>query len=415
MQTHVATGAQVIDLSSYKLTFDDEFNVRRISQVAGAQAPNGSFWGDVRSGWRFDANSDIGFGSSSFVDAASGYDPFTVEGGALTMMAVPDRTPFGYPGAWESGLITTQGNFSQTYGYFEVRAKLSSQNGAWEAFWLMPERTISNTAAQGHWQELDVVEHYGNLPNGIYSAIHTSDSNLNRNTQKYLQVYSEVSDTENYHTYGMDWNSSTITFFVDGSLAGSQPTPDDMHSPMYLIANLAVQTEPGWNNANEKLTSISASIDYVRAFSNSQGSTAVRQEIPSPPDGKDPGLYGARAAPLAESLTLDAATADVAHLYYAILNRSPDRLGLTDFSTRARQGVPLTALADEILSSPEYQGRSGLLSGAQFVDQIYVGALGRQAESAGLSYWTDRLDHDDSRAAVAVLIGLSPEARDFHS
>ena len=60
----------MIDLSGYKLTFDDEFNTRSISQAAGSTT-----WGDIRSQWRYDANSDIGFGHSSFVDPASGYDP----------------------------------------------------------------------------------------------------------------------------------------------------------------------------------------------------------------------------------------------------------------------------------------------------------------------------------------------------
>ena len=120
-----------LDLSNYTLTFDDEFNTRSISQ-SGA----GTTWADIRPQWRYDANSDIGFGSSSFVDPSSGYNPFNVQNGALTIAAVPDRTPSGYPGAWESGLISTEGNFSQTYGYFEIRADFSNQPGAWGAFWL---------------------------------------------------------------------------------------------------------------------------------------------------------------------------------------------------------------------------------------------------------------------------------------
>ena len=59
------------------------------------------------------------------MDKGSGYDPFQVQNGALSITAVPDRTTSGVPGSWESGLLTTQGNFSQTYGYFEVRADFS--------------------------------------------------------------------------------------------------------------------------------------------------------------------------------------------------------------------------------------------------------------------------------------------------
>ena len=67
--------AENLSLSGYVLTFDEEFNGRSISQ-SGV----GTTWADIRSWARYDAASDIGFGKSSFLDAASGYDPFSVGG-----------------------------------------------------------------------------------------------------------------------------------------------------------------------------------------------------------------------------------------------------------------------------------------------------------------------------------------------
>jgi hypothetical protein len=84
----------VVDLTGYTLTFDEEFNSRSISQTGATTT-----WADIRPQWRYDANSDIGFGTSSFVDAASGYDPFSVQNGVLSITAVPDRTSSGYPGS----------------------------------------------------------------------------------------------------------------------------------------------------------------------------------------------------------------------------------------------------------------------------------------------------------------------------
>src|ERR1700760_1268031 len=89
-------------------TFDDEFNSLSVSQNGV-----GTTWEDIRPQWRFDANSDIGFGTSSFLDPASGYNPFSVSNGALTITASPDSTPYGFPGSYESGLLSTEGNFSQ--------------------------------------------------------------------------------------------------------------------------------------------------------------------------------------------------------------------------------------------------------------------------------------------------------------
>ena len=277
----------LLDLTGYRLTFDDEFNTRSISQTG-----QGTTWADIRSQWRYDANSDIGFGHSSFVDPASGYDPFSVQGGALAITAVPDRTKFGYPGSWESGLITTQGNFSQTYGYFEMRADLADAKGGWDAFWLLPTTPAANPTNLPGWQELDVVEHYGAYNQGTYRWIHTTDPGPNKNPNSDLQVFSNnPTQVTGYHTYGMDWQKDTISFYFDGQFMGSRPTPSDMHGPMYLLANLATQTD-----ADEAGVPMTLKIDYIRAYSSDPNATAVTQQTVSAPDGQDPGLYGATAA-----------------------------------------------------------------------------------------------------------------------
>ena len=276
----------MINLTGYKLTFDEEFNSRSIS-LTGA----GTTWADTRAQARGDAFSDVGFGTSSFVDPGSGYDPFKVSQGALSITAVPDRTPYGYPGAWESGLITTQGNFSQTYGYFEIRADFSNMPGAWEAFWLLPNKPIPDPYHAGHWQELDVVENYGVNDAAVYSGIHTTDPAPNQNWQAFLQVASLMKNPGGYHTYGMNWGPSQISFYIDGQLIGSHPTPTDMHNPMYLLADLATQSPAAIAGVP-----ITASIDYIRAYSADPSAVAVVHDKVSSPDGSDPGLYGAQAA-----------------------------------------------------------------------------------------------------------------------
>ena len=293
----------MVDLTGYRLTFDDEFNKRSISQIG-----TGTTWADIRSEWRFDANSDIGFGHSSFVDAASGYDPFSVRNGALTITAVPDQTKFGYPGSWESGLITTQGNFSQTYGYFEMRANLSSSIGAWDAFWLLPNQAASNPNHLPGWQELDVVEHYGSNEGGVYSALHTTDSTPSQNLQYYS---SHPGLTSGYHTYGVNWQADKISFYFDGKYMGYQLTPSDMHGPMYILANLATQGSGG-NNADAAGKPISMSIDYIRAYSNDPNAVAVVHDTVSAPDNADPGLYGATSAVVASSSTVLPSTSTTA-------------------------------------------------------------------------------------------------------
>ena len=439
----------MLDLTGYKLTFSDEFNARSISQTGA-----GTTWSDIRSNWRFDANSDIGFGHSSFVDPASGYDPFQVQGGALAITAVPDRTPSGYPGSWESGLITTQGKFSQTYGYFEMRADLADAKGGWDAFWLLPDKPAANPNKLPGWQELDVVEHYGANNKGVYSTIHTTDQTPNIPWQQNRQVYSETAQAGGYHTYGMDWQKDKISFYVDGQFVGSQATPSDMTGPMYLLANLATQ-----DDADAAGVPITMKIDYIRAYSKDPGASAVTQGAVSAPDGHDPGLYGAtsatpkpassttnssvtapntaannthvadqttpvsdHASSAANNITASSAVstsnmdlqgnaAQVYRLYQAALDRTPDASGLAAHVNALNHGLSLHDDAAGFVNSPEFALRfGGNTSDQTFVTALYKNVLDRAPDAAGYASWMNLLaNHTLDRASVLIGFSESPE------
>ncbi|KAB1071169.1 FG-GAP-like repeat-containing protein [Methylobacterium planeticum] len=117
----------------------------------------------------------------------------------------------------------------------------------------------------------------------------------------------------------------------------------------------------------------------------------------------------------------DASETAVARLYYGLLERAPDAGGLQSFETVVKQGaatsgVPgaiqaLKDVAGAMLASPEYAATHGSLTNAQFVVELYEGALGRHADTAGLSFWQDALAHGTSRADVALGISESIEAQ----
>jgi beta-glucanase (GH16 family) len=279
--------ADDLDLTGYKLTFGDEFNDMSISYTG-----DGTRWQSARDSEKMaDGKSEIGFGISSFLDVTAAYNPFKVENGYLQITAQPDATPHGYPGSWESGLISSEGNFSQKYGYFEMRADLSNSPGAWDAFWLLPDRN-PNLDSDSDWTELDIFEHYGNNNAGTYRWIHTNDGEKYSDPNATLQVYSDNPEqVTGYHTYGVNWTPTSLDFYFDGKLMGSRPTPSDYHDPMHILANLAV--EKNGSGHNQKMD---MKIDYIRVFSNDPNAVAVKQNTVSAPDGKDPGLYGAVTA-----------------------------------------------------------------------------------------------------------------------
>jgi beta-glucanase (GH16 family) len=187
------------------------------------------------------------------VEAAPVLDPFVVRNGMLEITANP--TPPGLAKAlggfrYTSGLITTQPSFSQTYGYFEMRAKLPRGKGVWPAFWLLP-------ADLGWPPEIDVMESIGD-PAFIWTTAHSS-------VDKTPGVKHEVSP-DDFHTFAVSWDAKQLIWFVDGREVGRQPTPPDMRKPMYLLANVAIGGD--WPGAPDASTPFPArmSIDYIRAY-----------------------------------------------------------------------------------------------------------------------------------------------------
>src|SRR5205085_3016539 len=104
-----------------------------------------------------------------------------------------------------SGEMNTFHTFSQTYGYFEMRAKVPGVYGLWTAFWLKRET--------GAWPpELDIMEVLGRDTKTLHVGVHAIFDHQN--------VHSEavpVPDTSlAFHTYGVDWEPNTITWYFDG-------------------------------------------------------------------------------------------------------------------------------------------------------------------------------------------------------
>ncbi|ACG77705.1 endo-1,3-1,4-beta-glycanase, C-terminal secretion signal protein [Phenylobacterium zucineum HLK1] len=224
---------------------------------------------------------DGDFAESPFVNNADG---------TLSIWAKPSTNGeiFGY--GYTSGMITTKETFSQTYGYFEMRADIPSAAGAWPAFWLIP--------ADGSWPpELDVMETLTSDPNGLWTTQHSSLGGHSADGQ-----LSYVPDTaDGFHTYGAMWTPTEIVWYLDNVEVFRSATPADMNKPMFMIANLALG---GWGGAIDGAAlPAEFKIDYIRAYALGDGtgsqppveppastpptSTPPTGEIPVPPASGD--------------------------------------------------------------------------------------------------------------------------------
>jgi beta-glucanase (GH16 family) len=271
----------MVDLTGYRLTFDDEFN-----QLSVSATGSGTVWASTRPGSILRPGVDIGFGQSAFVDPSTGVQPFQIVNGALQIQAAPATGAVAdlvYPGLWTSGLLQASNSFSQTYGYFEMRAELPAETGAWPGFWLLN--------ADGVWPpEIDIVEAYGADPTALTNTIHTGETGQ----PTHQTIWSnQPTLSAGYHTFGALWTASTITFFYDGNPVGQVATPSDMHGPMYPLVNLAITR--GIEGITDSVKTMS--VDYIRVYSADPSATAVALQTVSSPDGADTGsLYGASAS-----------------------------------------------------------------------------------------------------------------------
>jgi beta-glucanase (GH16 family) len=182
-----------------------------------------------------------------------GLNPFRISNGVLEIRAEP-APPHAKTALrdyrYVSGLITTQPSFSQTYGYFEMRAKLPAGKGVWPAFWLLP-RDLS-------WPpEVDIMESVGD-PSKYYVTYHSSAVKDGGTEVKIAP--------DAFHVFAVSWDRQNVIWFVDGREVKRLPTPPDMHKPMFLVANLALGGD--WAGAPDASTPFPASykIDYIRAY-----------------------------------------------------------------------------------------------------------------------------------------------------
>jgi phospholipase/lecithinase/hemolysin len=107
----------------------------------------------------------------------------------------------------------------------------------------------------------------------------------------------------------------------------------------------------------------------------------------------------------------DVNNAEASRLYGTALDRAPDTAGLTYWSSALAGGATPTQVAQDFISSAEFQQDYGTLSASDFVSTLYESTLHRAADPAGLQYWTNALQQGMSEASVLVGFSDSLENR----
>ena len=240
------------DQSQWIMTFNDEFNGTSLDL---------SKWATTYPGGYRTNNDELEW----YVDDA---DQHVVSNGTLKLIAKRESVS-GHQ--YTSGMITSYPSFNQTYGYWEGRMKLPKGRGLWPAIWTLPK---SNA-----WPpEIDIMENLGHQPTVVYLTYHWGTSS---NHQQSSSSYSGPDFSGGFHTFGIDWNSSGITWYVDG-VQRKKVTSSITNSPMYILLNLAVGGS--WPGSPDSSTVFPAQleVDYVRVYAKGVAPPPTN-EPPDPP------------------------------------------------------------------------------------------------------------------------------------
>ncbi|MBN2443192.1 MAG: family 16 glycosylhydrolase [Spirochaetales bacterium] len=187
-----------------------------------------------------------------------------VENGLLRIMAenrrhpdAPDgirRDDFGWLSLdYTSGCVTTSGKFHTDHGYMEARLKLPPTKGFWPAFW---------TLGDGWPPEIDILEFLSSVQTRFYTNYHWS---IPQSGSHFVE-HNGVDLTNNFHVFAVEWDSSHMTWYFDGSeIARYTGSNCSQAVNQYILLNLAVG---GWEADPDSTTSWPGvyECDWVRVW-----------------------------------------------------------------------------------------------------------------------------------------------------
>ncbi len=161
-----------------------------------------------------------------------------------------------------SGRIVTMDKFEFTYGRIEVRANLPSGGGTWPALWMLGANF--DTVGWPACGEIDMMEHVGNDPTRVLSALHfpgNSGGNAVFNSTVVENAESE------FHVYKTIWTENSIRFFVDDELyhTFNNNAGIPFNHDFFLIFNVAVGGTLG-GEISPDFSASSMEVDYVRVY-----------------------------------------------------------------------------------------------------------------------------------------------------
>lgn len=209
-----------------------------------------------------------------------------------------------------TGMLSLHDSWAETYGYFEIRARVPGAVGYWPAFWLAPgtkgwppEIDIFEIDARDRdgppVMEFDATVHFDGTDATGRSIAAARIDNPHRTKGGLLEgavpqqpierqtptgprwaLTATVESAEvagagdlsaEFHVWGLEWTPDEIVWYF-GPTANAMaevyrtPTPPDLHSPLYVIANVEVGGLFAGEIGPEGPEPDRFEIDYIKVF-----------------------------------------------------------------------------------------------------------------------------------------------------
>ena len=175
----------------------------------------------------------------------------------------------GLPTRYLAGMVSTWHTFSQQYGRFEARIRVSDVDGVGglhEAFWMWPDQRYEDPTVP--WPasgEIDISETFSEHPISL-PYLHYGEDDNGGPVPGLNTSFDCHAERGEYHTYTLEWSADRIEIFVDGTscLVNEEGDPA-FDKPYHLILTEGLNVNFTKYDPRVRLP-VSMDVDYVRAW-----------------------------------------------------------------------------------------------------------------------------------------------------